>query len=254
MNIRDKILIVEDERSITNFLRTILVSNDYDVIVASSGAEAYSMITSHCPDLIVLDLGLPDIDGLQIIKSVREWTLLPIVVVSARAHERDKVQALDLGADDYITKPFGAGELLARIRTAIRHTRTGLANETIATTGKFKAGDLEIDYDKHQVLVNGVNANLTQNEYKIIGLLGKCAGKVLTYDYIIKELWGPGTKGNNQSLRVHMANIRRKIEKNPRRAAVYLYRDRCRLPHSRGRLSCYPIHDIIKQKLFEEYP
>ena len=190
MNIRDKILIVEDERSITNFLRTILVSNDYDVIIASSGAEAYSMITSHCPDLIVLDLGLPDIDGLQIIKSVREWTLLPIVVVSARAHERDKVQALDLGADDYITKPFGAGELLARIRTAIRHTRTGLANETIATTGKFKAGDLEIDYDKHQVLVNGVNANLTQNEYKIIGLLGKCAGKVLTYDYIIKELWG----------------------------------------------------------------
>ena len=181
MNIRDKILIVEDERSITNFLRTILVSNDYDVIVASSGAEAYSMITSHCPDLIVLDLGLPDIDGLQIIKSVREWTLLPIVVVSARAHERDKVQALDFGADDYITKP----------------------------------GDLEIDYDKHQVLVNGVNANLTQNEYKIIGLLGKCAGKVLTYDYIIKELWGPGTKGNNQSLRVHMANIRRKIEKNP---------------------------------------
>ena len=103
MNIRDKILIVEDERSITNFLRTILTSNDYDVIIARSGAEAYSMITSHCPDLIVLDLGLPDIDGLQIIKSVREWTLLPIVVVSARAHERDKVEALDLGADDYIT-------------------------------------------------------------------------------------------------------------------------------------------------------
>ena len=172
MNIRDKILVVEDERSITNFLRTILVSNDYDVIIARSGAEAYSMITSHCPDLIVLDLGLPDIDGLQIIKSVREWTLLPIVVVSARAHERDKVEALDLGADDYITKPFGAGELLARIRTAIRHTRTGLANEAIATTGKFKAGDLEIDYDKHQVFVGGVNTNMTQNEYKIVGLLG----------------------------------------------------------------------------------
>ena len=210
MNIRDKILIVEDERSISNFLRTILVSNDYDVIIAHSGVEAYSMITSHCPDLIVLD-----IDGLQIIKSVREWTLLPIVVVSARSHERDKVQALDLGADDYITKPFGAGELLARIRTAIRHTRTGLANETIATTGKFKAGSLEIDYDKHQVLIDGSNAGLTQNEYKIVALLGKCAGKVLTYDYIIKELWGPGTRGNNQSLRVHMANIRRKIEKSP---------------------------------------
>ena len=125
------------------------------------------------------------------------------------------MEALDLGADDYITKPFGAGELLARIRTAIRHTRTGLANEAIATTGKFKAGDLEIDYDKHQVFVGGVNTNMTQNEYKIVGLLGKCAGKVLTYDYIIKELWGPGTKGNNQTLRVHMANIRRKIEKNP---------------------------------------
>ena len=131
MNIRDKILIVEDERSISNFLRTILTSNDYDVIVARSGAEAYSMITSHCPDLIVLDLGLPDIDGLQIIKSVREWTLLPIVVVSARAHERDKVEALDLGADDYITKPFGAGELLASIRcssagrmSALRRTNT----------------------------------------------------------------------------------------------------------------------------------
>ena len=215
MNIRDKILVVEDERSISNFLRTVLVSNGYDVIVAGSGTEAYSMITSHCPDLIVLDLGLPDVDGLQIIRSVREWTLLPIVVVSARTHERDKVEALDMGADDYITKPFGAGELLARIRTAIRHTRTGLSNESIATSGRYRVGELEIDYDKHQVTVNGVNANLTQNEYRIVALLGKCAGKVLTYDYIIKELWGPGTKGNNQSLRVHMANIRRKIEKNP---------------------------------------
>ena len=215
MNIRDKILVVEDERSISNFLRTVLISNGYDVIVAGSGTEAYSMITSHCPDLIVLDLGLPDVDGIQIIRSVREWTLLPIVVVSARTHERDKVEALDMGADDYITKPFGAGELLARIRTAIRHTRTGLSNESIATSGRYRVGELEIDYDKHQVTVSGVNANLTQNEYRIVALLGKCAGKVLTYDYIIKELWGPGTKGNNQSLRVHMANIRRKIEKNP---------------------------------------
>lgn len=215
MNIRDKILVVEDERSITNFLRTILVSNDYDVIIARSGAEAYSMITSHCPDLIVLDLGLPDIDGLQIIKSVREWTLLPIVVVSARAHERDKVEALDLGADDYITKPFGAAELLARVRVAIRHTRSGIANESLASSGKFTAGDLTIDYDKHQVLIAGENAHLTQNEYKIVALLGKCAGKVLTYDFIMKELWGPQSKGSNQILRVNMANIRRKIEKNP---------------------------------------
>lgn len=215
MSIKDKILIIEDERSISSFIGAILSANGYDVLYADSGKEALSMISSHCPNLIILDLGLPDMDGLQIIRTVREWSHLPIVVVSARTYEKDKVAALDLGADDYITKPFGTDELLARIRTAIRHTRTGLANETIATTGKFKAGALEIDYDKHQVLIDGINAGLTQNEYKIVALLGKCAGKVLTYDYIIKELWGPGTRGNNQSLRVHMANIRRKIEKNP---------------------------------------
>ena len=137
------------------------------------------------------------------------------MVVSARSYERDKVQALEKGADDYITKPFGAAELLARIRVAIRHTRTGLANSAIASTGKFTAGDLTIDYDKHQVLIRGENAHLTQNEFRIVALLGKCAGKVLTYDFIMKELWGPQSKGSNQILRVNMANIRRKIEKNP---------------------------------------
>ena len=215
MNIRDKVLLVEDERTIRSFMQAILTANGYDVLMAGTGAMADTMIASHCPDIIILDLGLPDMDGMTILRNVRKWSKVPILVVSARSHERDKVEALDLGADDYITKPFGAGELLARIRTAIRHTRTGLANETIATTGKFKSGDLEIDYDKHQVLVEGKNVGLTQNEYKIVALLGKCAGKVLTYDYIIKELWGPGTRGNNQSLRVHMANIRRKIEKSP---------------------------------------
>ena len=137
------------------------------------------------------------------------------MVVSARNHERDKVEALDKGADDYITKPFGAAELLARIRVAIRHTRSGLANESLASSGKFVAGGLTIDYDKHQVLINGENAHLTQNEFKIVALLGKCAGKVLTYDFIMRELWGPQSKGNNQILRVNMANIRRKIEANP---------------------------------------
>ena len=215
MKIKDKVLIVEDEQSISNFISMILTANGYDTIIVRSGEEALTMIASHCPDLIVLDLGLPDMDGMEVLKAVRKWSNLPVVVVSARNHEHDKVEALDYGADDYLVKPFGTSELLARIRTAIRHTRTGLANETIATTGKFKSGDLEIDYDKHQVLVSGQNAGLTQNEYKIVALLGKCAGKVLTYDYIIKELWGPGTRGNNQSLRVHMANIRRKIEKNP---------------------------------------
>ena len=215
MTIKDKILVVEDEKSISGFIRAILSSNGYDVIIARSGSEAFSMISSHCPDLVVLDLGLPDMDGMQIIESVRRWTQLPILVVSARSHERDKVAALDLGADDYITKPFGAAELLARVRVAIRHTRLGVSSESVAATGKYSVGDLTIDYDKHQVLVAGENAHLTQNEYKIVALLGKCAGKVLTYDFIMKELWGPQSRGNNQILRVNMANIRRKIEKNP---------------------------------------
>ena len=215
MTIRDKILVVEDEKSISSFIRAILSSNGYDVIVAHTGSEAFSMISSHCPDLIVLDLGLPDMDGMRIIESVRQWTQLPILVVSARTHERDKVEALDCGADDYITKPFGAAELLARVRVAIRHTRLSLGGDGLANAGRFVAGDLTIDYDKHQVLIAGENAHLTQNEYKIVALLGKCAGKVLTYDFILKELWGPQSRGSNQILRVNMANIRRKIEKNP---------------------------------------
>lgn len=215
MNIKDKILVVEDEKSISGFIRAMLVSNGYDVIIAHSGSEAFSMISSHCPDLVVLDLGLPDMDGMTIIETVRQWTQLPIIVVSARSYERDKVAALDRGADDYITKPFGAAELLARVRVAVRHTRTGVTNEALANTGKFTAGGLVIDYDKHQVLVAGENARLTQNEYKIVALLGKCSGKVLTYDFIMKELWGPQSKGSNQILRVNMANIRRKIENNP---------------------------------------
>ena len=185
------------------------------MITASTGNEAFSMISSHCPDLIILDLGLPDIDGMHIIESVRQWTQLPIIVVSARNHERDKVMALEKGADDYVTKPFGAAELLARIRVAIRHSRNGVGSGGIARAGKFKAGDLTIDYDKHQVLIEGENVHLTQNEFRIVALLGKCAGKVITYDFIMKELWGPQSKGNNQILRVNMANIRRKIEKNP---------------------------------------
>ncbi len=215
MAIKDKILIVEDEKSISHFISTILNVNNFDTIVARSGAEAYTMVTSHCPDLIVLDLGLPDIDGLEIIKFVRSWSQLPIIVVSARTLEKDKVEALELGADDYITKPFGTNELIARIRTALRHTRAQNTNTGVANTGIFKAGELVIDYNKHQVLINGENVHLTQNEYKIVALLGKYAGKVLTYDYILKELWGPASKGNNQILRVNMANIRRKIEKNP---------------------------------------
>ena len=173
------------------------------------------MISSHCPDLIILDLGLPDMDGLEILRSLRSWSSLPVVVVSARSHERDKVAALDLGADDYLTKPFGTEELLARVRTAIRHTRTTSGNDEIARNGTYTVGDLMIDYNKHQVLVRGENVHLTLSEFRIVALLGKYAGKVLTYDFIIKELWGPRASGDNQILRVNMANIRRKIEKNP---------------------------------------
>ena len=215
MKIRDKILIIEDETNISNLIATILDANDYDSMVARTGSEAITAITSHCPDVILLDLGLPDMDGANILKFVREWSSCPIIVVSARNHERDKVSALDAGADDYIVKPFGTSELLARIRTAIRHTRTHLPNSEIAQTGQFRVMGLVIDYDKHQVLVDGENVHLTQNEYKIVSLLGKYAGRVLTYDFIIRQLWGPNAQTDNQSLRVHMANIRRKLEKNP---------------------------------------
>ena len=215
MKLKDKVLIVEDEQSISNFMSTILEANGFDTIVAATGAQARSMITSHCPDLIILDLGLPDMDGLEILREVRSWTSLPVIVVSARTHEHDKVAALDMGADDYVEKPFGTSELLARIRTAIRHTRTNVGNEDLAQTGKYRVGALTIDYDKHHVLVDDVDVHLTLNEYKIVALLGKYAGKVLTYDYLIREIWGPMAKADNQILRVNMANIRRKIEKNP---------------------------------------
>lgn len=221
MKIKDKVLIVEDEQSISNFISTILTANGYDTLAVRSGAEALAMISSHCPDLIVLDLGLPDMDGMEVLRSVRKWSSLPVVVVSARQHERDKVEALDSGADDYLVKPFGTAELLARIRTAVRHTRTTLPGDEIARSGKFVTGELTIDYDKHQVLMRGENAKLTVNEYKIVALLGKYAGRVLTYDFIIRELWGPKARTDNQILRVNMANIRRKIEKDPGRPEYF---------------------------------
>lgn len=215
MEIRDRILVVEDDKRINSFYKTVLEANNYDVLMAQTGTEAYSMITSRCPDVVILDLGLPDMDGLKILQNVREWSSMPVIVVSARTHEKDKVTALDLGADDYITKPFGTSELLARIRTAIRHTRATLTTEMGAPTGTFTTGGLMIDYDKHRVYVDGADAGLTLNEYKIVSLLGKYAGKVLTYDYLMKEIWGPNVKNDNRILRVNMANIRRKIEKKP---------------------------------------
>ena len=215
MTIREKILVVEDEKSISHFISAVLSTNGYEAMQARTGQEALSMISSHCPDLIILDLGLPDMDGMDILRQLRSWSSLPVVGVSARSHERDKVNALDLGADDYLTKPFGTDELLARVRTAIRHTRTTSGNDEVAQRGTYTVGDLVVDFNKHQALVRGENARLTLSEFRIVALLAKYAGKVLTYDYIIKELWGPRASGDNQILRVNMANIRRKIEENP---------------------------------------
>ena len=215
MNIREKILVVEDEKSIAHFISTVLNNNGYEAMRARTGQEALAMVSSHCPDLIILDLGLPDMDGMELLKNIRSWSGLPIVVVSARSHERDKVAALDAGADDYLTKPFGTAELLARVRTAIRHTRTVSGNSEIALQGTYSVGDLVVDFNKHQALVRGENVKLTLSEIRIVSLLAMHAGKVLTYDFIMKELWGPRAGGDNQILRVNMANIRRKIEDNP---------------------------------------
>ena len=215
MDIKDRVLVIEDDKSIRNFFRTVLEANNYDVLIATTGAEGYSMVTSQCPDVVILDLGLPDMDGMTILKNVRQWSSMPVLVVSARTHEKDKVAALDAGADDYITKPFGTSELLARVRTAIRHARATVLTAEGMQTGQFRAGDLLIDYDKHRVYVGDRDVNLTQNEYKIVSLLGKYAGKVLTYDFIIKEIWGPNMRNDNRILRVNMANIRRKMENNP---------------------------------------
>lgn len=206
------IVIVEDEYNISSFVSAVLQANGFDTMVARNGAEAIILITSHCPDLVLLDLGLPDMDGQGIIENVRGWSNVPIIVVSARTREQDKVMALESGADDYITKPFGTSELLARIRTALRHVQLREGEQAQRQTGVFHTGDLEVDYDKRRVYVNGEDAHLTQNEYKIVALLSKYSGRVLTYDSIIKHIWGPNAKQGNQILRVNMANIRRKIE------------------------------------------
>ena len=215
MTIKDSILIIEDEESILRFMSTVLKRSDYKVLQASTEAEAFLMIESHCPNLVILDLGLPDMDGMEILKKLRSWSSLPVLVVSARTMEQDKVQALDQGADDYICKPFGTEEFLARVRTALRHSRNTGGNEEIKTKGTLTVRDLTINYDKHRVLLSGRDVGLTVAEYRIVELLGRYCGKVLTYDFLMKELWGPGAGRNNQILRVNMANIRRKIEDNP---------------------------------------
>lgn len=213
MNNKLLILLVEDETAISNFISTILTHNNYNVIRAEKGKDAIRLTSQNSPDLILLDLGLPDMDGIEVLRSIREWSNIPVIVVSARGHEREKVEALDLGADDYITKPFGTSELLARIRTAVRHNLKG-RDENHPEADRIVIGGLMIDYAKRIVKVDDREIHLTPIEYKIIVLLSHNVGKVLTHDYIMKEIWGPYIN-ENQTLRVNMANIRRKIEVNP---------------------------------------
>ncbi len=213
MNLKSTIIVIEDEKSICNFIETTLTAHNYKVITASNGQEGLSFITSYFPDLILLDLGLPDMDGMDIIKQVRNWSMIPIIVISARTQEQEKVLALDSGSDDYITKPFGTSELLARIRTALRHHQGGVLvqNEPV-----YSYDDLIINFSKRLVTLNGQEIHLTQIEYKLVSLLAQNSGRVLTYDYIINHIWGPyADNNNNQILRVNMAHIRRKLEKNP---------------------------------------
>ncbi len=213
MDVKPLVLVIEDEEVIQNFIATALGSNGYRVVKAGSGLEGLSLILSHAPDVVLLDLGLPDMDGLQVLRSVRSQSRIPIVVVSARGHEQEKVEALDLGADDYIVKPFGTSELMARVRTALRHSLSAPERGSSAA-GTLMIGGLELDFARRRISLDGRVIHLTPIEYKILALLAQNAGKVLTHDAIIREVWGSLTD-ESHTLRVNMANIRRKIETNP---------------------------------------
>lgn len=215
MAIKFTVLIIEDEQHISDFMYNTLNSHGYKAVQAFSGKEGISIITSICPDIILLDLGLPDIDGLKIITEVRTWSSNPIIVVSARTNENEKVRALDMGADDYITKPFGTMELLARIRTSLRHSNK-LNTDSALYSRPYASNGLNVDFSKRTVTVNNKNIHLTPVEFKILSYLAKNSGKVVTYTTLMTNVWGPySDTDNNKILRVNMANIRRKIEKNP---------------------------------------
>ena len=212
MSNKYKILIVEDEANIRNFVKTLLTMNQYQVFTAENGSEGMFEVRVHCPDLILLDLGLPDMDGLDFLKELRREYMTPVIVLSARYDELDKVKALDLGANDYVTKPFGTAELQARIRSAIRNSNP-FAGSTLQ--GKMTSGDLTIDYDERKVFIEGEEIRLTQTEYNIVALLAKRAGRVLTYEEIIQAVWGADDIGSVKKLQVNMANIRKKMGVKP---------------------------------------
>lgn len=211
MDFRYKALLIEDEVSMSYYTEKILEINGFDVICANNARDAELMARSHCPDVILLDLGLPDSDGMSVLSDVRSWSHLPVIVISARADDNAKISALENGADDYIVKPFVRQELIARINVALRHH----GNDADRGCDNVVIGGLTVDFTRHRVLVDGSDAELTQSEFRIVALLAQYAGMVITYDDMMVRLWGPNSTGGNQILRVNMTNIRRKLERDP---------------------------------------
>jgi two-component system, OmpR family, KDP operon response regulator KdpE len=208
------VVLIEDEPQIRRFLRATLSAEGYRLFEATTGADGLVQAGSRQPDVVIVDLGLPDMDGLDVIRRLREWCAVPVIVLSARGDERNKVTALDAGADDYVSKPFGAGELLARIRVALRHA-AGASHE--ADEAAFRVGDLEVDLLRRHVSVRGVEVRLTPTEYRLLATLVGHAGKVVTHQQLLREVWGPGQADQAHYVRVYMAHLRGKLETEPAR-------------------------------------
>ena len=208
------VLVIEDEPQIRRFLRATLSAHGYRLVEAATGQEGLMHAATHQPEIVILDLGLPDLDGLELTQQLREWSTVPIIVLSARGQESDKVAALDAGADDYLTKPFGVGELLARMRVALRHTARTAQEPGEAV---FTVGDLRVDMARRQVFVTDQEVHLTPIEYKLLTTLVRYAGKVVTHHQLLREVWGPGASSETHYLRVYMGQLRHKLEANPAR-------------------------------------
>ena len=208
-----QILVVEDDPPIRNLIATTLKTHEYKYLLAKNGEEAILQASSYAPDVVFIDLGLPDIDGIEIIKRIREWSNMPIIVISARSEDEDKIEALDAGADDYLTKPFSVDELLARLRVTVRRLSL-MQTDMTQNTSVFENGDLKIDYAAGCAYLNGEELHLTPIEYKLLILLSRNVGRVLTYTYITKNIWGSSWENDLASLRVFMATLRKKIEKD----------------------------------------
>ena len=211
---KELILLIEDEPQMRRFLRVIMQGHGYRMVEATTGEEGLTQTATRNPDIVLLDLGLPDIDGLEVTQRLREWSDVPIIVISAREQEQDKIKALDAGADDYLTKPFGAGELLARLRVALRHRSMQQSGHKESL---FIIDNLKVDLSKRQVLLAGKEIHLTPIEYKLLAVLIRNAGKVVTHSQLLKEVWGATYAQQTQYLRVYMAQLRHKLEADPAR-------------------------------------